>query len=157
MASFAVPAVLFGAFLLVFGLSERSLRRQGYRLRVKPPRKIPSRSFADTSEQIRVGARVGWSNVTVPLITLVFDHRWARLVGTLPEVWIDRDAVVAVERIRGPLISGVRFASPDGRYDGIVVWSLSVDHVVARLTAQGWPGTSKPPPPPTPPDGGSPN
>src|SRR5947209_9282292 len=106
-------ALVLGAAFIV---TELLLRAQGYRWR-QPPKQHPAPPAfqAQPSMTIRGGARVGGSNVSIPLVQLNIDSQWAHIQGPLlPDVWIDRATITSVRRARAVIGSGIRFESSTG-------------------------------------------
>lgn len=96
----------------------------------------PGHAFTDASTW-RCGARVGRINVTIPLATVTFDREWLHIEGVpTHDVWVDRSAVSTVEPVRYLWSKGVRFASGDGRYDGLIIWTRS--GMTDALHSAGW-------------------
>ena len=90
---------------------------------------------------MRGGSRVARWNATVPLATLTVDRSWLFLktLGRPRPVWIGRDEIHAVTEVRGLMGSGVAFRASDGRYDGVIFWTLSLGDVMRTLASYGWP------------------
>jgi len=133
-----VIALLLGSVLL---LSERRLKAQGYkRSRRRPLQPDVSHVFnLGQSTSIRGGARVGWSNASVPLARLVIDENWAHIrAPLLRDVWIHRPNVSAVRRIRGLMGPGLQFVSRTGEYDGVIFWTFAPDAVLSSFRRFGW-------------------
>ena len=140
MARMLVIFLPFLGIMVTLGLvMENGLRRQGFRARRKPPPTWPRHSFdPDSSVKYRGGSRVGWWNMTAPLVPLRADEAWVHLDGFVP-VWIERLAVTGVRAIRGFPRWGVRFDTVDGRYDGVIFWTSDSAGVLAALGRLGWP------------------
>jgi hypothetical protein len=141
-----VLIVAFGPPLGWWGLTSWQLRRGGYRRGRPPPSTVPEHTFDPTDAwSVRCGARVGNWNATVPLAMLRFDRRWAQISSSLPfmlgirPVWIDRSAVTAVRQLPVTLSPGISFVTPDGRYDGVVVWTFKPATILHGLRERGWP------------------
>ena len=144
---FAVVAiVMFGLFLaLVYG-SDARLRSDGYvRSQVPPSRDVAHVFDRSRSVTLRGGSRVAGRNATVPLATLTFDRSWVRLktFGQRRSVWIARDEINAVFEVKGLTGAGVGFRAGDGRFDGVVFWTLSLGDAMRALVAYGWPVKGK--------------
>jgi hypothetical protein len=135
-----VVVVVFGAGVLLFVRSElRLVRRYGYRPRRLPPQAVPGHRFdPHHSSSVRVGARVGWVNATIPLVTLTVDRSWARLSGPIP-VWIPRTQVTQIRAVPAFLSHAIQFRSTSGDLDGVVVWTHSGRRVLDLLASFGWP------------------
>jgi hypothetical protein len=131
--------MFLGGVGLLVAVRARRLRRQGFRPSVKRPWARPDHKFdAVASSTFLGGANVGRHGAPPPLVRLRVDERWARLRGGC-SAWIDRTVVVRVEDITAILSTGVRFATEDGRYDGIVFWTNEVPEVLAAFRHHGWP------------------
>ena len=93
------------------------------------------------------GARIGWSNWTVPFARLTADPEMVMVsVRSLPfghsPVWIDRADVTLVVRVQGCLVSpGIMFETQSGDYDGLIFWTFSPRKVLGSLRYLGWPTT----------------
>jgi hypothetical protein len=102
-----------------------SLRRQGFNPQVEVRITRPGHEFVDASVW-KCGARIGRMNATMPMATVTFDREWLRVEGVPTyDVWVERTEVSAVQPIRYLWSKGVRFASADGRYDGLIIWPRS--------------------------------
>ena len=135
----AAIALLIGLSVVVNVGSIALTRRQGYRIGRRPPRLSPGYAF-DPANSVRVrgGASVGWTSASAPLASLTMDPWWAA-VTLVRTVWIDRRQTVAVRRINRMIGGGILFQAPDGRYDGVVFWTLDPDRVLQALAWYGWP------------------
>jgi hypothetical protein len=57
----------------------------------------------------------------------------------MPSAWIERARVTEVQLIGEFFSPGVRFATADGAYDGVIFWTFSRQEVVNGLGLLGWP------------------
>lgn len=141
-----VAVIMFGLFLaLTLGVDAR-LRSHGYvRSRVPPSRDVSHHFDAARSVTMRGGSRVAGRNATVPLATLTVDRSWIVLktFGSSRSVWIGRDEVNTVTDVTGLMGSGVAFRAADGRFDGVIFWTLSLGDVMRTLASYGWPVQAK--------------
>lgn len=114
-----------------------SLRRQGFDPKRDVSNQPVGHAFSEDAEVWKCGARAGRMNITIPLATVTFDRTWLRVEGVPTyDVWVERQRVVGLSRVRFLWSSGVRFATEDGRYDGLIIWTRP--GMVGALTAQGW-------------------
>jgi hypothetical protein len=117
--------------------SEHRLRKGGYNPSVRLMSRIVDYQFSPrTSTKVRTGARIRSANITRPLIQVTVDEEWLH-IGRFINTWIAREEVTSVVNVRGLVSSGFRFASADGVYDGIVIWSD--ESLKKALVAYRWP------------------
>ena len=125
------------------------LRRVGYVRSRRPPEERSDHQFVpEEAVEMSGGVRAGRFNWSVGQATLTVDRRWARiavprvwrLFGGTAEIWISRAQVTEVQRVPGGVTTpGVRFASVDGVYDGVVFWATRSAKVVESFERLGWP------------------
>ena len=150
MGELILLAVPFFVIVALLNLAmDRRMRRRGLRRSVQPPRISPDHTFDPASSSTFLGGGcAGRRRATAPLVRLRIDEDWARLGGFV-STWIDRAAVVRVEDITAVLSTGVRFATDDGRYDGVVFWTNQIPEVLHAFRHHGWPVEDQRVPPPT--------
>jgi hypothetical protein len=141
----AVLITVFGPLLALFAFLEWRLRRHGYRWAL-PSRIRPDHTFSGDAASFRGGGRIGLWNATWPFVTLTADRSWAQVGGLVPSVWVDRAKVTEVQTIGSLVSPGVRFATADGAYDGLIFWTFSGADVLRSLNVLGWPVAGLAPP-----------
>lgn len=119
------------------------LSRHGYqRGRVPPALSAysPPHVFDADAVRCRVGAQVCGAGMTWPLGTATLDDAWLLVAGTFgPPAWIDRGVVAQVRSFPWVMTRGVMFDTPDGRYDGVIVWAGRRSTFCGTLASRGWP------------------
>jgi len=135
-------AVVVVFFVFAIGMNfliVAPVMRQGYRPWRSPRTARPVYAFhSENSVQFRGGQRVGWLNASWPASKLTVDSAWASVEGPLRDVWVSRDSVAHVRRIRGMMGSGVLFETTDGSLDGLIFWTKNLA-VFEQLRQFGWP------------------
>jgi hypothetical protein len=113
-----------------------SLRRQGFNPKAELMTTRPGHRFTDASLW-KCGARVGRINATFPLAMVTFDRDWLRVEGVPTcDVWVDRARVSSIQPVRYLWSNGIRFVAPDGRYDGLIIWTRA--GMTGELRSAGW-------------------
>jgi len=139
LLAFLIPP----AAAVVWG--ERQLARAGYRRTVRPPRDPVAHEILPGAFACRGGARLGRWRAPFPFATLRVDGELAQIdlsplgswMGTPRSVRVPRREIVAVRRIGR---SGVRFASADGAWDGVIFWAggYEAPRLCGELRSLGW-------------------
>jgi len=112
--------------------------RAGYRPRAPRPSHAPDHTFdPSTSQTFRCGVHVGGVHASGEVVQITIDETWVRVSGLVPDTWMPRTSVTAVELVHGRLgPAGLLFRSPGGDFDSVLVNSADC---VPALRRFGWP------------------
>lgn len=133
MLALALLAVLI---LVIPAAAAFRLHGHGFRFRT-PPRVRPDHRFTPGRSSIFTsGARIGLYQTS--RIHIEVDRGWMS-IGVLVTTWIERYHVTGVRSFRSLLRTGFMFDTDDGRYDGVILWTLRPDRLRATLALYHWP------------------
>ena len=140
MLTLLAVVVLFFALTIALNLlAAAPLMRQGFRPWRSPPTNRPPYAFkSDSLVQFRGGERICWLNASWPASRLTADAEWIAIEGPLRDVWVARNSVQRVRRVRGVTTTGIFFQAKDGSCDGVVFWCRN-STILPQLVSLGWP------------------
>jgi hypothetical protein len=121
--------------LAFLGVTQVRAYRRGFRALRLPPQLRPLHPFNRATSSVFVAtARIGMRSSGLPAQVTV-DPTWLWLQG----VWVERSLVTGIYTWRSIFATGFMFDSTDGRYDGVILWTLRPSRVTAALARHGWP------------------
>lgn len=129
--------VIAAANAIYFGV----MHRHGFRFFRSVPPAPPYAFDQSRSMSFRGGSHIGIWRTTVPLVKLTVDDVRARVSGLGRTVDIERRLVTNVKRTG---LTGIRFDSIDGRYDGLRFLTFDRPNVLGTFASLGWPTAEAP-------------
>jgi hypothetical protein len=152
--SLIIFGLFFGSQYLKYRRGRAALDQLGHQQDQMPPERVRTYPFAEDAYRTSCGFKVARFYADPPLATLTADEYWLQLrprgllrfmtrVGIAPKpIWIRATEVTKIVSVRVGLITGLRFCTPDGSFDGVVVWTRHPRRLLDGLAARGWPVAS---------------